>query len=223
MQNAPGPHTWKAMLDRMNELGWSSAELGRKAGVPQPTAHRIIHGESKHPFMANVLKLCQALGLDAGTLEVRETSPGYGNFHSDDLKTLRNAPSPVPLISWVQAGEWCDTIDIYAPGYAEDMLDCPFPHGENAFCLQVVGLSMFPDYHDGEIILVDPAVEAAHGDDVVARTQEHKATFKRLQRTPEATYLLALNEDLPNRIIEMPEGTEICGVVTGSWRSRRRR
>lgn len=223
MLNAPGPHTWKAMLDRMNELRWSTAQLGRKAGVPQPTAHRIIHGESKNPHMTNVLKLCQALRLDPSSLEVKETAATYGNFQSDDLSPLQNSPSPVPLISWVQAGEWCETIDIYTPGYAEEMLDCPFPHGENAFCLKVVGLSMHPDYQEGEIILVDPAVEAAHGDDVVARTPEHKATFKRLQCTPEATYLLALNEDMPNRIIEMPEGTEICGVVTGSWRSRRRR
>ncbi|WP_407926933.1 S24/S26 family peptidase [Cellvibrio polysaccharolyticus] len=35
--------------------------------------------------------------------------------------------------------------------------------------------------------------------------------------------MLALNPDHPNRKIEAPEGTHICGVVTGSWMNRRRK
>lgn len=127
----------------------------------------------------------------------------------------------VPLISWVAAGSWCDSPDNYVPGDAEEWLDCPFPFSQSAFCLAVVGDSMWPEYREGEYILVDPGIEEAHGDDIVAREPDGKHTFKRLQITPEGTYLLAINPDHPNRKIEIPPDTQICGVVTGSWMRRR--
>jgi SOS-response transcriptional repressor LexA len=82
---------------------------------------------------------------------------------------------------------------------------------------------MHPEYREGELILVDPAIEARHGDDVIARTPEGKATFKRLQVTPDGTFLIALNPSYPDRIIKAPADTHICGVVTASWMQRRKR
>lgn len=141
--------------------------------------------------------------------------------------TVREAPAtytqpPVPLISWVSAGTFCEAIDTLAPGDAEDWITFPVRHSPQAFCLQVIGRSMEPDYREGEVILVDPDVPAEHNDDVVARTPDGGATFKRLQITPEGTFLLAINPDYPDRIIRAPEGTAICGVVTASWQDRRK-
>lgn len=84
---------------------------------------------------------------------------------------------------------------------------------------------MFPDYRPGEIILVDPEVEAFHGDDVVVRTPapDSQATFKRLHDTEDGRYLYAVNPEFPNRILQIPDDTEFCGVVTGSWQKRRKR
>lgn len=153
--------------------------------------------------------------------ETTDVTPGPG----DAAPTV--APGPaikgrIPLISWVQAGDWCEAIDNFAPGDADEWLPCPFDHGENAFCLEVVGQSMSPDYREGEIIAVDPAVEPRHGDDIVCRTSDGRVTFKRLQITPDGTYLLALNPEWPNRMIEIPAETRTCGVVIGSWMRRRR-
>ena len=82
-------------------------------------------------------------------------------------------------------------------------------------------ISMFPEYREEEYILVDPSVEPRHNDDVVARTPEGTYTFKRLQITPDGTYLLALNVNHPERKIKIPNDSLICGVVTGSWLKRR--
>ncbi|WP_020209010.1 LexA family protein [Gilvimarinus chinensis] len=131
------------------------------------------------------------------------------------------ATRQVPLIAWVAAGAWCDSPDNYAPGDAEEYLDCPFPFSDHSFCLKIVGDSMTPDYREGEYILVDPAIEPKHGDDVVAREPDGRHTFKRLQDTPDGMFLLALNPDHPNRKIQIPPDTRICGVVTGSWMKRR--
>lgn len=82
---------------------------------------------------------------------------------------------------------------------------------------------MSPEYRAGEILLVEPDIQAMHNDDVVVRTPEGQVTFKRLQKTEDGTYLLALNPEFPNRILHMPDDTSICGVVTGSWVNRKRR
>ena len=207
------------LTEKLTELKWSAGELARRAGVPQPTTHRILAGESNSPRIDNVTKLAKALGLDGAALLA-------GKLRNEDDFNVVSGPDikgRVPRISWVQAGALCEAINLFEPGYAEDWLGCPFPHSKGAFCLEVRGMSMFPEYRPGELILVEPQIDAAHDDDIVAITPDGQATFKRLQVTEEGTYLLALNPEFPNRIIHVPEDTEICGVVTGSWMNRRRR
>lgn len=58
----------KRITDRMDELGISQTELGRVSGIPQPTIHRIITGESQSPRQENVLKIAKALGVSANWL-----------------------------------------------------------------------------------------------------------------------------------------------------------
>lgn len=55
----------KRIADRMGELGLSQTELGRISGVPQPTIHRIMSGESQSPRQQNILKIAKALGVSA--------------------------------------------------------------------------------------------------------------------------------------------------------------
>lgn len=137
---------------------------------------------------------------------------------------LKPVPSikKVPLISWVKAGDFCESPDVFNPGDADEWLESPFNCSSGSYCLTVEGDSMSPDYREGEIILVDPALEARHNDDIVVRTPDGAHTFKRIQITSEGTYLLALNPDHPKRKIEAPPNTHICGVVIGSWIRRRR-
>lgn len=55
----------KRIADRMTELGLSQTELGRLSGVPQPTIHRIMSGESQSPRQQNIEKIAKALSVTA--------------------------------------------------------------------------------------------------------------------------------------------------------------
>lgn len=130
----------------------------------------------------------------------------------------------LPLISWVQAGNWTDVVDNFQAGDAEDWIPCPFSHGPNAFILRVVGESNFDpsgpkSYSDGDFIAVDPAREPLNRSMVVVRVDhEDRATFKQLLIESDGTFMLkALNPNWPNRIFPLPEGSKIVGVVIGKW------
>jgi len=197
-----------------------NAKLSQKAvaeavGISQPTYSDLEKGVSRSS--TKLVEIAIFLGVSPEWL-VNGTEESI----SEKPQVVAGPPIRgfVPLISWVQAGEWCEAIDNYQPGDGEEMIPCPFEHGPNAFCLKINGPSMEPEYRDGEVICVDPSVEPRHGHDVVARTADGSVTFKRLQITQDGTYLLAINPDWKPRIMPLPPESHICGVVIGSWMRR---
>lgn len=196
-------------------------KLEARSGVGQSTIGRILRAEGEAKIgtvkeIARVFKLTPGDLLDPGLI-------GRNGGPESNITGTSGGAGLVPLISWVTAGMMYEAIDNLAPGDAEEWIESPFPHGKSTFCLKLRGSSMWPEYKDGEIVQIDPDVEAKHNDDVVVRTPDGKATFKRLQISEDGNFLVALNPDFPERIIRVPEGTVICGVCTGSWMDRRRR
>lgn len=128
-------------------------------------------------------------------------------------------PGGLPLISWVQAGAFCEAIDNLMPGDAESYIATTHPHGPRAYALRVRGDSMLnvggeDSFREGDIILVDPDREARHRAFVIVRLPgENEVTFKQLLVEGQKRYLQALNPQWPNRVIEMPADAVVCGVV----------
>lgn len=211
--------TWnqrlKNALDLDSDLNQNT--LAVAVGVKPPTVTDWLNGKIKSLTAENAHAICAVLNIRMewllkGKLPMR---PG-----GKEDKSQLERRGKVPVISWTKAGQWCESPNEFEPGDAEEWLDCPFPHSDGSFYLILIGDSMSPAYQEGEYILVDPNVQAAHGKDVVVRTPSGTYTFKRLQITPEGTYLLALNPDHPERKIKIPDDSHICGVVTASLRKR---
>lgn len=135
------------------------------------------------------------------------------------------APGPrikgrVPLISWVQAGNWTEAVDVFQPEDAEDWVISAFNHSDTAFALRVKGISMEPEFREGEIIIVDPVRCADPGKFVVAKkTNSNETTFKQLIQEGTEFYLKALNPTWPEPIIRMDEEWQISGVVIGKTKA----
>jgi SOS-response transcriptional repressor LexA len=146
---------------------------------------------------------------------------GKGHEELREPKSNYLSGNEVPLINWVQAGAWTDIVDSFSIGCAEEYYPCPDKHGKNTFALTIVGESMHPEYSPGEIIYVDPEVEAVNGSCVVVRQNgDTEATFKQLMLDGSKKYLKALNPDWPSPIVEILPDAVICGVVIGSYRKR---
>jgi SOS-response transcriptional repressor LexA len=124
------------------------------------------------------------------------------------------APPPtkrIPIVSWVNAGDWSKAVDPFHPGYAEDWIDTAATSNINAFALVVHGDSMEPEFAEGDIITVDPGRAYCSGSFVVAKNGE-EATFKQLILDGPNVFLKPLNERYP---IKDMTGVEmrIVGVV----------
>lgn len=148
----------------------------------------------------------------------RSVNQKLGDYNVKEGNTIKGQ---CPVISWVRAGEMCAPDFVFNFHDADEWRECPVPHSSSTYVLVVIGDSMYPEYIEGMDIFVDPNIQPNHNDDVIARDETGKATFKRLQITPEGRYLLALNPDHPERKIKVPEGTHICGVVIYSGKRRR--
>ncbi|HDZ9327768.1 TPA: hypothetical protein RUZ39_001668 [Vibrio cholerae] len=192
------------MSDRLSLVGIRKWLIGEA----MPETRRI--GELAEIVQSTVEEL---LGNDVNiSKHIKENAKTYGQV----LPALR--AFEVPIISWVQAGAFCNSETQVLPHDCE-MILCPNKSAsKQTFALRVVGDSMTAphgrSYPEGTIIFVDPEKVASSGMRVIAKTEQGH-TFKQLAENEFGQrYLKALN---PHHQPIFDEGIEVCGVVIGSY------
>lgn len=201
--------------ERLRELDLSQAELSRRAGVAQSLLSAIVRGAvaetRKLPIIAaeiGVRPEWLATGRGPKLVIGGDDEPRMGS-------TIRQW---VPLISWVQAGAFCEAIDLFEPGDAAEWFPLARAVSKHAYVLQVNGDSMTSDsgksYPSGSYIFVDPEKQPVNGSKVIVKDAEGHVTFKKLSIDGSKTYLVPLNSRYP--VSEMSPGMVICGVVVAS-------
>ena len=150
-------------------------------------------------------------------------SPQLSKEHSR-FNNVENALLPVtkevPLISWVQAGDWQQAIDEFQPGIADESYPCPVNHSTSTFALRVRGDSMTSphgrSYPDGAIIFVDPELRGGitTGDRIIAKLNGFdKVVFKVYVEDAGKKYLKSLNPSYP----VLTEEFRVLGKIIGMW------
>ena len=127
----------------------------------------------------------------------------------------------LPVLSWVQAGSLTSTepvqkMDIkeWYPALSED--DC-----EKCFYLRVTGISNYPEYQEGDYILVDPSVyigDVVSGDLIVVQSSEGETFKKLIIESNQRKYLQALNPNWEPNVIEFDGETRLIGLVIDGFR-----
>ena len=195
-------------------------ELALKSGVKQSVISDLETGNAKST--GSILEIANALGVTAEELK-------RGAFDEGTLtNTVPISPRMAPVLSWVQAGVFTN-VESVDMSQVEQWLPLPDGDCEKCFYLKVQGLSNYPDFHEGDYILVDPLVQfndMRSGDLIVVRKFED-ATFKKLViETDGAKYLQALNPEFKPNIIPLDEDCifvgEVVDCVRYVYRSKRR-
>jgi SOS-response transcriptional repressor LexA len=190
------------IISKLNTLAETSninpSEIARRSGVPQPTVHRILSGQSEDPKITIIRKIAECLGTSLAELE--------GN-----LTTATNTLT-VPLIEWNQLTD--DRASSLSP-----LIPCPSQHGPKTFATRVKDNTMTAQYGrsypEGSIIYIDPdkAHEALPGDRVLAIIEGKIPSFKLYNEADGERYLQSINLQYPIITREF----EIIGLVIGMW------
>lgn len=213
------------VAERLDYLMKSHPQLGtqmrlaKKTGIGQTTIGRIRRGEV-NATAENLSTIASAFDVPVGFFFDNNAA----GFLEGMPGKLPSREGQLPLISWIQAGSWNETIDNFHPDDAAEWIYCPFRHTESAFLLRVIGKSMCNpggkrSYNDGDYIAVDPGRQAVNGSMVIVRINgEHTAIFRQLLIEPNGEMMLmALNPAWPNRITRVEHNITVCGVVIGKW------
>ena len=198
-----------------------AAKTGTNATYLSQIANQVVQARGKKPRSLSDTyadKIEAGLGLPPGWMDKDHRDAESRNVAEETMAYNRL----IPLISWVQAGEWAEAVDYLEPGDAEEWLPAPLAAGPHTFALRVVGDSMTSiqagqrSYPEGTIIYVDPDKPPYPGKRVIARlTDSNEVTFKVFAEDAGRKFLKPINPQYP--IIEINNNCEIIGVVIGSY------
>lgn len=191
------------------------SELAKAVGVSPSSVTQWENGDTKALEGANLLSAARKLNVNPEWL-----ATGRGKREAGNLE-----PGPevrrVPLISWVQAGNWQTVVDNQQPGQAEEWVETTVPIHRNTYALRVKGDSMTnpsgdPSFPHGSIIVVEPdatgdLVKLVNQFVIVKRIADDEATFKQLVKDAGRYYLKPLNPRYP--MIELQEDDVFCGAI----------
>ena len=182
-------------------------ELAQKSGVKQSVISDLETGNAKST--GSILELANALSVTAEELK-------KGVFDETSLTNVATVvPRMAPVLSWVQAGTMTN-VEAVDMSQVEEWLPIPDGDCEKCFYLKVQGLSNYPEFHEGDYILVDPTLQFSDmnsGDIIVVRKFDD-ATFKKLViETDGSKYLQALNPEFKPNIIALDEDCRFVGEV----------
>lgn len=195
--------------------GLGQEQLAEATAIDQGAISRIENGR-QGVTDSQLVALATALGVHPSEIWASVEGPTVRETQQAHYEPSMR-PRQVPLLGWVQAGEWT----------SQNIEDCQIEPSEyvytsarvsnRAFALTVVGESMInprgePSFPPGERIIVEPNMAATSGSLVIAQIDgEPETTFKKLISDGGQHYLVPLNPQYMT--ITVTQSTRICGVV----------
>lgn len=190
----------------------TQAQLAKVAGVSSPA----VTEWEKDGYLPKAASLDAMANLFHVTTEYLLTGEGKTEPENKIITNVAKVNARMaPVLSWVQAGNWTNIEAVNLDGI-DEWLPLPEDECSNCFFLKVQGLSNFPDFLEGDYIVVDPDVyfgDMQSGDMIVVRRGDD-ATFKKLVIETDGTkYLQALNPEFKPNILAIDEQCMFIGQV----------
>ena len=155
---------------RREELGLTQEQVAEHVGIKQQSYQAIESGSVKKPrhlYEISVTLKCDMAWLLSGKEK-----------DVINVEKIEIHAHQVPLISYVQAGVWTESCELRdSTGFEYIMTSLEL--SDKAFALQIKGDSMEPEFKEGDVVIIDPAIKPFPGEFVVAVNGDEEATFKK--------------------------------------------
>lgn len=207
----------------MADAGLSVTDIKNRIGVTYEMARRYTLGTAK-PRDAKMKALAALFGRSSAWLsygdEVRESANVEYMTRPEVFR--------IPVISYIQAGNWAEICDSYARGSGSETILTDLELSGSSFALRIKGKSMLPEFNEGDLVIIDPEVDPHPGDYVAAKNGEEEATFKKFrprgtdENGKDVFELIPLNDDFPTLHSDRDGPMRIVGTMVEHRRFRRR-
>ncbi|MBJ2303499.1 LexA family transcriptional regulator [Pseudomonas carnis] len=216
----------------MERLGLSEGELGRRAGVNQPTIHRIITGDSKNPRQDNVEKIAKALGVTSDWLWRGGDREKVSNVVTANFANRAKGDIDIPQYDvagsmgpgQVAPSEYIETIKniTVRTEYLREQ-GVNFSRAENLAVVTGFGESMEKTFTSGDPLIIDKGVNEVVVDGVYLFSLDGVLYIKRLQRLPKMIRMISDNDAFPPYDIKGADldVLRIHARVLLAWNSRK--
>ena len=189
--------------------GMTQADLAEAADISQASVSAWERG-TRDPGSDMVARIADVLGVSSDYL--------LGNDE-------RREPTRIPVLGRIPAGIPFEAIEEIIDW--EDIPATWLTGGAEYFALRVCGDSMYPEYLDGDTIILRKSERCETGDDCAVRINGDDATFKRVRLLESGMVLQPLNPAYTplmytsEQVRDLP--VEIIGVAVELRRRKRRR
>lgn len=119
----------------------------------------------------------------------------------------------IPVIGWAHAGEAASYEELPQEWQDRIPTECK---DEHAFAVRLEGESMEPKFSEGDLLILQPSKEAYNGCLAVCKFRNNGVVFRRVEFTPDAVRLVALNPAYPTDAYDRDAFTWIY-PVWGRW------
>lgn len=219
-------NAFPASLERLC-TAWdiSPERIGQEVGIPHTRMLALRRGqdvptEEELDRFTAFFRVPHAVLLGEVVAEESNVQPIRRTTLRDDGGEERR----IPVLGKVPAGIPIEAISDVL--YTVELDDHFAESGYDYFGLAVTGDSMYPEYLDGDVVILRVQPTAETGDDVVAYIGNDDATLKRIAITENGIQLRPLNPMYPTRAFSRQEieslPITIAGVVVEQRRLRRK-
>jgi len=178
------PDEVKARIARLRQVFDSTEEVMRVLLAARQAAQPAAAGETADSPRREE----RALEADLKALHQSGLLHHLVKWGEDRVEDHRAELRPIPIINKLAAGYPQEFTDLnYPAGVADEYVAAPAELSDpNAFAVRVVGDSMEPRYHQGDVVIFSPAASVKSGDDCFVRfamaggPSDGETTFKRI-------------------------------------------
>ena len=212
-----------------NNAKKSQADVAEAVGIKQPTYQALESGKAaKSAFLPDIARFLDVdvNWLQTGQGDMHLTSGSNHQFPLEsfippkDTEIVDISGNGLPVISWVQAGDYTPVASADLSSVIEWLPYDPRA-GKSGFCLIVKGVSMEPEFNPDDRIYVNPTFQMDELNTgalvVMACDGDSEATFKELVVEGGKYYLRALNPDWHEKIMPIDHTCRLVGKVVGKY------
>ncbi len=197
----------RILLTLMEEQDLTVSELARRTGIGQPVIHRLLSGETDNPKVATLSPIANYFAISISQLIGDESLPK--DRITGTFSMTSHGWTSLPLLSWEQAVHWLQNRNsINVNKYEATEISV----SKNAYALRVKDTTMLPRFPEHTLLIIDPLVQPADRDYVIAHIANQKqAIFRQFLLDSDDIYLKPLNTDFKMTLLD--KKSHLLGVM----------